>query len=394
MSSDKSKYSIYSLDKKTPSYSGSSKSPISFAKMFIKNCNLKKKSITFYVKNCKNKKVYGPYLGNVNTKTVKLHKNKQRGGRVSINFNQGFLDPASGILEINLRFTINTEDKCGPISGSGNQEYGYIYCKKSIFSNNFDISTNVWSFGKFQLNTIQDAIISLMNKETSLMNDSRNYSSESFLRDDKDIKTMNSLNTPLALVEQDKLTEELERRNSSTISRELSLLYKKKAIRTAYDKLCKIYVDRHLSTVYPRITTSSFALLPNSSGAKYKISFSMTVKNPHIFFDNLKEIFQTRDPNTSRLIDIPVKLFFKYVIYKTIVGNIMIGYLKITGTYPDFRYEVIGFWDIKPYIPSRKNLVIIRDAISEYRRVYNKPTFARTIFNFVELNLSVPLPLE
>ena len=48
--------------------------------MFIKNCNLKNKSITFYVKNCKNKKLYGPYLGNVNTKTVKLQKNKQKGG--------------------------------------------------------------------------------------------------------------------------------------------------------------------------------------------------------------------------------------------------------------------------------------------------------------------------
>lgn len=386
MSLDKSKYSIYLLNKKTPSYSGSSKSPISFAKMFIKNCNLKNKSITFYVKNSKNKKVYGPYLGNVNTKTVKLQKNKQRGGDFNIQYNPYFLDPeARSIFEKNLHFTINTNDRCGPTALVGNQEAGYIDCKKNFLDNNFDISTNASSFGKFQLDTIQDA-------KRLLKIDRREY----FLRDDTDIQTMNSLNTPLALADQVLEQNELKK-NNATISSELYRLYKKKAIRTAYDKLCKIYVDRHLSTVYPRITSSSFALLPNSLNAKYKISFSSIVKNPHIFFNNLKGEVNIKNPNeksSSKWINIPVKLFFKYVIYKTIVGNIMIGYLKITGTYPNFVYEVMGFWDINPYIPSQENLEIIRDAIFEYRRVYNKPTFASTIFDFVNSKILPPPPLE
>jgi hypothetical protein len=66
----------------------------------------------------------------------------------------------------------------------------------------------------------------------------------------------------------------------------------------------------------------------------------------------------------------------------------MFATLLIYGEYPNNTYVVDGYYDLidpdnSKLIPSQKDLTIIRDAILEYRRVYNQPTFAKTIFNFV-----------
>ena len=414
MSLDKSKYSIYLLNKKTPSYSGSSKSPISFAKMFIKNCNLKNKSITFYVKNSKNKKVYGPYLGNVNTKTVKLQKNKQRGGvkidddplkllRIDLTYNQNFLKPSLGLgilSDKNLCFTINlTYNDYTTIK---------IYCKKNIIGNNFEISTD-GSFDKVETDSIEQAKLLLMKRMSMLMTIS-------------DMKR--SLNTTDAVEDQVTLKGLEEHGITYPLNFELYKLYKKKALRTAYDELCKMYVDRHLGNVSQFISKDSFALLPNSLSSKYKISFSVIGRNPHIFFMNLKNVISLRNPlsyeqqrllstRTSSYIGWEINRYFGGMLYKgSINKRPMFAALKISSdqedrgiqrrqveTIPNFKYEIHGYYDLTDpansrYVPSQENLVIIRDAISEYRRVYNNPTFASTIFDFVNSKILPPPPLE
>jgi len=382
MSSDKSKYSIYLLNKKTPSYSGSSKSPISFAKMFIKNCNLKNKSITFYVKNCKNKKLYGPYLGNVNTKTVKLQKNKQRGGDIRIIFNTNFLNRIKNIFEGKyVCFEIKTDDDTsGVTSMAGNILSANIYCKKNLLGNGFTISTD-GSFDRLQTDTLKQAKDYLYDYDVIKM--------------DSEIKTMPALNTTNALTDQRKLNQ-LEKENNGAypLIKGLNILYQNKALRTAYDELCKMYVGRHLSSVSQFITPSSFALLPNNLDATYKISFSTLGRNPHIFFRNMKTKVLINNPNYNGIksgvssINIEIQHYFGYLLYKNISGHVMYATLLIYGEYPNFTYKVDGYYDLidpdnSKFILSQKDLTIIRDAIFEYRRVYNQPTFATTILNFV-----------
>jgi hypothetical protein len=383
MSSDKSKYSIYLLDKKRPSYSGSSKSPISFAKMFIKNCNLKNKSITFYVKNCKNKKLYGPYLGNLDKKTVKLQKNKQKGG-MRIDFNDNFLNPKTRLFNGKyLCFEIKTDDMCATSVVSDIQLSAGILCKKNLLGNGFTISTDVWSFDKLQTDTLKEA------KEYL-------YHYYKLIKFDPEIITMPALNTSNALDNQLKLNE-LEKKQGGIypLDNELKLLYQNKALRTAYDELYKMYVGRHLSSVSQVITPSSFALLPNNLNANYKISFSTLGRNPHIFFSNMKNKIEIANPikysgigNYSGFHSIEVNHYFGYLLYKGLSGHVKFAKLIVSGEYPNFRYEIDGYYDLidaKNYmhVPTEENLIIIRDAILEYRRVYNKPTFATTILNFV-----------
>ena len=351
--------------------------------MFIKNCNLKNKSITFYVKNCKNKKLYGPYLGNVNTKTVKLQKNKQKGGMVKLEFNKEFLDPKKNILQGKyVCFEIKTDDKTsGVTSMAGSTLSANIYCKKNLLGNGFTISTDR-SFDRLQTDTLKQAKDYLYTYNV--------------INEDKDIKMMPTLNTTVALDDQVKLNQ-LEKKQNGVypLNNELNILYKNKALRTAYDELCKMYVGRHLSSVNQFITSSSFALLPNNLDATYKISFSTLGRNPHIFFMNMKQKIPVKGPPKqpdqtlwSSHIDIEINNYFKYLLYKNIYGHVMFAMLFIYGEYPNFTYMVDGYYDLidpdnSKFIPSHEDLLIIRDAILEYRRVYNKPTFATTIYNFV-----------
>ena len=265
---------------------------------------------------------------------------------------------------------------------SGNPLPANIDCKKNVLSNGFTISTDAWSFDKLQTNTLKQAKDYLYEYDLINM--------------DKEIKTRPALNTTVALADQNKLNE-LEKNNNGAypLIKGLRDLYKIKALRTAYDELCKMYVGRHLSSVNQFITSSSFALLPNNLDATYKISFSTLGRNPHIFFRNIRSKIEIKNPveytgvgSYSSLIYFIVHNYFGSLIYKNISGHVMFAKLEVSGNYPNFTYMVNGYYDLTDsansnLIPSQEDLTIIRDAILEYRRVYNQPTFATTIFNFV-----------
>ena len=375
MSSDKSKYSIYLLDKKTPSYSGSSKSPISFAKMFIKNCNLKNKSITFYVKNCKNKKLYGPYLGNLDKKTVKLQKNKQKGGmEINVTYYQHFLNPDA--LSRNCCFTIkiNTIHEKAPVLIS-------FECNKNPYNNGFNFSSGI-----FRNESPLDHI--LYYYQTYALKDLRDSFGKFIIENNRNFDV---------LLDQVTLNN-LEKTNPGKypyINQDLLKLYQNKGLRTIYDKLCKICFDRYLSTVSQFITSSSFALLPKNLDAMYKISFSILGRNPHIFFNTMRhksdeDSLMSRKITSTPITSTPNVDFFRYLLYKNRYGNVMFAQLLVSGSYPNFTYEVDGYYDptTNTHILSQENLVIIRDAILEYRRVYYDRNFATTIYNYVMLKLS------
>jgi hypothetical protein len=269
---------------------------------------------------------------------------------------------------------------------SGNPISANIDCKKNVLSNGFTISTDALSFDRLQTDTLKQAKYYLY--EYNVINK------------DKEITTMPALNTTIALADQNKLND-LEKINNNKypLIKGLLILYQKKALRTAYDELCKMYVGRHLSTVSEFPTSSSFALLPNNLNATYKISFS-TFGNPHIFFNNIKKRISIKNPveytgtgSYSSSLTIEVNHYFGSLIYKSRSGRPMFAKLIVSGEYPNFRYEIDGYYDLidttnNMHVPTEENLIIIRDAILEYRRVYNKPTFATTIFNFVISKLS------